>query len=154
MPADPASKHQQAHASKVCLVFLSVMWWYHIHYIDLVICRYAPKICQVGTGKIRGQMSLQARPQMLTIDQALVYPSWMKIILRDFFELTIAILSFSLSEEVTGSYRTKHLLCEVSIIIFGGIVSGFSGFCFLYTMLHQLWTPHLGLTRLADLCSV
>ena len=69
-------------------------------------------------------MSLQARPQMLPIDQAIVYPSWMEILLRDLFWLTIAIPSFSLSEEVAGSYRTKHLLCEASntIIIIINII--------------------------------
>ena len=83
----------------------------------LVICKYTQQICQVSTGRIRGQTSLQARPQMFPIDQAIVYPTWMEILLRDLFCLTIAIPSFSLSEEVAGSYRTKHLSCEAFIIL-------------------------------------
>ena len=78
----------------------------------LVICKYTQQICQVSTGRIRGQTGLKARPQILSIDQVIVHPSWMEILLRDLFWLTIAIPSFSLSEEVAGSYRTKHLLCE------------------------------------------
>ena len=43
-------------------------------YRDPVSFKYTQQICQVGTGRIRGQMSPQPRPQMLPTDQATVYP--------------------------------------------------------------------------------